>query len=571
MDLETLLQQIADGRPIDADALLPHLCREDRDERLQVNLRLADAYSETGAHERAGVFVRRAWVLSGFSPDLIERFVSIHAAYGDAAAIREAYKRLGMRRSEEGDLDRAIESFYASIFAFGYHSRLDRYEYDFDILDRIERMARPYRFRPRTRAASAPDRKIRVAYLTHLLSNPTSVFYRINLSLAEHHDPSRFEVTFFSTEPASAYPDGKPPARFDALGYLVVTAPEAGSKTERLVWLGTRIAAFRPDLLVTNAALSDLDSYFVTCLRPAPATLGLVYGPPPQFTAPGFDGSIASARHPLIDTPGPCAFVPVEVALPDRDRVEPLPRRRFDLPDDAVILLTGGRPVKFQDRSFWEAIFALLRARPAAWFVAVGVRPEQLPAPLDRIPADLEARVRFLDWQEEYPEILTLADVVIDTYPSGGGLVLMDAMALGRPVVSFRNDYLRAFDQTDWSVAMEFVPIPELIVPRGDFEAFHSAVTRLIDDEAHRRRMAERCRETIFQTRGQPQRMVRGYEEVYRRVATASAGGDRRVVVQRPGWRRRWVPWLIRWFPPSYPLLQWCWRFGARVGRRSRR
>jgi glycosyltransferase involved in cell wall biosynthesis len=120
----------------------------------------------------------------------------------------------------------------------------------------------------------------------------------------------------------------------------------------------------------------------------------------------------------------------------------------------------------------------------------------------------------LLGWREDILSIFCLADVVIDTYPSGGGHVLIDAMALGIPFVSFENNYMRNFDQTDWSVADEFVSIPELIVHRGDFEKFLDAVSKLIEDSEYRRRMGDLCREQIRASMGNPERGIRAYENV---------------------------------------------------------
>jgi len=68
--------------------------------------------------------------------------------------------------------------------------------------------------------------------------------------------------------------------------------------------------------------------------------------------------------------------------------------------------------------------------------------------------------------------------------PSGGSVVLMDAMALGIPVVSFKNNYMKLFDQTDWSSAEEIIPIADLLLNRGDFTQMKSLLTKLITDQA---------------------------------------------------------------------------------------
>jgi predicted O-linked N-acetylglucosamine transferase (SPINDLY family) len=41
-------------------------------------------------------------------------------------------------------------------------------------------------------------------------------------------------------------------------------------------------------------------------------------------------------------------------------------------------------------------------------------------------------------------EYFCLADVVIDTFPSGGGHVLIEAMALGIPFISFETTICRS-------------------------------------------------------------------------------------------------------------------------------
>jgi hypothetical protein len=128
---------------------------------------------------------------------------------------------------------------------------------------------------------------------------------------------------------------------------------------------------------------------------------------------------------------------------------------------------------------------------------------------------ELKARLRFLGWKKDYLSILGSADLVIDTFPSGGGFTLIDAMALGIPVVSFENNYLRQYDQTDWSVGVEFIPAQELILERGNFEQFKVRVSRLIEDDEYRNEMAGKCREQIHLRRGNPERMVRRYEEIY--------------------------------------------------------
>jgi glycosyltransferase involved in cell wall biosynthesis len=119
-----------------------------------------------------------------------------------------------------------------------------------------------------------------------------------------------------------------------------------------------------------------------------------------------------------------------------------------------------------------------------------------------------------LGWRQDPLNLFCLADVVVDTFPLGGGHVLIEAMALGIPFVSFENDYMKQFDPTDWSVADEFVSIPELIVKRGDFEQFKCVVSNLIEDKSYRSKMGKICREQIHLSMGSPEKGVRYFESI---------------------------------------------------------
>jgi len=74
---------------------------------------------------------------------------------------------------------------------------------------------------------------------------------------------------------------------------------------------------------------------------------------------------------------------------------------------------------------------------------------------------------------------------------------------------------MKAFDQIDWSPAEEFVPVPPLLVERGDFAAFKELVGKLVVDPEHRRALGQECREAYLRTRSSPQRMVRRLEQIY--------------------------------------------------------
>jgi glycosyltransferase involved in cell wall biosynthesis len=519
--LDDVMLEISKGNPVDEFQLLPFLCFEEYEKRSEVNAKLAEVYAETGNLEQARTFIQRAWVLSRFSADLLPLYRRICSSLGDIASIRDAYKRLGLKRAAEGDVSGAIHYFDLWQYAYATFTSVDRYEYDFDILESMDRLAEAYRFPLRKGTSSQTGRRIRLAYLLKGVAETGSVLLKINLLFAKFHDRSRFELTFFTPETKKTIlrsAKGKENIKlFEHHNCKVIWAPDLKNIQDTVLAVARRIYEAKPDLLITSAALADFKHYFLTSLRPAPITLGFIQGPPPQFAPLSLDWGIAWVRHPLTDCPVGCSLVDLEEELPRREDVVPYERHQLNLPEESLLLLSGGRYVKFQDPEFWKAIIDVLGKHPHTFYIAVGVQENQLPFLPPMVPQDVKGRIRFFDWrkEEDYLKILCLADILIDTFPSGGGAILLDAMALGIPVVSFENNYMKRFDQTDWSVAQEIVTVQEVIVARRDFVHLKRIISRLIEDESYRQGISERCRKDVHEKRGNPRRMVQRCEEIY--------------------------------------------------------
>lgn len=529
-DFDSLLERIAHGYNARPSELLPYLCAEGADRRCEINARLALAYSQSPTAERldkARMFAERAWVLSGFADELIELCRRIYSNSGDVAALRDVYKRVAMKRAALGNIPEAIRYFDLWQNAYGEVSHLDKFAYDFDVLDCIERLAAPYRFR--TAARNLPDargRKVRLAYLVKGIAEVNSVLVKINLLFAKFHDKSRFDAAFYVPETQAEVmnsPQGADTVRLlGEYGCNIVfapafapDAPHTEGLEQRLIGVAKSINDAQSDILITSAALANFSHYFIAALRPAPLAVALVQGPPPQFVSPIHDWGIAWTKHPLIDCPVDGSHIPIQDELPELHTAGRYPREEFNLPENACLLLSAGRLQKFQDAAMWRAAGELLDRYREAHYLIIGATEDQLSSFIEPLPPHARSRLRFCGWRADYLKILGLADIVIDTFPSGGGFVILDAAALGIPFVSFENNYEQIFDQTDWSVAGEIAPVPELIAPRRDFEEFKRLVSHLIEDPSFRARMGKLCSDHVRQHLGNPEETVRRCEAVY--------------------------------------------------------
>jgi glycosyltransferase involved in cell wall biosynthesis len=527
-DFDRLLKAISVGSSINPDDLLPYLCLDSKQDRIWVNYSLADAFHQTGNNEQASVFIQRVWNLSVQDVTYLPLYVAIHKALGDMAPIRGAYKSLGMKKASAAKVSEALDHFHSWQYTDAIHRKADEYYYDFEVLDCISRLAEPQAF-PAREPESFVHRKVRLAYLVFGMTHLNSVIVKNSLTLASFHDASQFDVTFYIPDQATTVLERKEAVenikQIEKAGCKVVIAPDSLSEIRSLHEIAKSIYESRPDILVTTAALADFKHFYITMLRPAPLVVGLCQGPPPQYIAPSFDWSISWTKHPMMDCPTHCTLVDGAAALPERTMSTQAAKSKFGIPENDLVVMSCGRPFKFQDQGFWISILDVLRVHPNTRFVVVGI--DTSPSFLDRrLTPDIAGRVRMIGRVKDFHSLLSMADVVVDTYPSGGGMTVVDAMAMGIPVVSFRHNYMRMFSQTDWSPAAEFMGMPELLVDRGDFTQLGNLLSRLLTDREYRSEMSRICKVRIQETSGNQAQMVRDCEKVYLNVMRLRASSQ---------------------------------------------
>jgi len=170
------------------------------------------------------------------------------------------------------------------------------------------------------------------------------------------------------------------------------------------------------------------------------------------------------------------------------------PRARDELGvgQNDVLLGSFGRLQRWKGQDvFVAAAGEVARARPQSRFVVVGGSVFGLePEYFEGIRHDAEAlglgdRIRFTGFRTDVPALMSACDVVCHTsrVPEPFGLVIVEAMAVGRPVIA-----------TQGGGPSEMIESPSegVLVPPDDRRALAAAMIALIDDPQRRRALGAR-------------------------------------------------------------------------------
>ena len=157
------------------------------------------------------------------------------------------------------------------------------------------------------------------------------------------------------------------------------------------------------------------------------------------------------------------------------------------LPDAPVFLMISRLLVNKGCREYAEAALALLRRRRDARFLLAGYLDEG-PDGIrrDELDAWIAGGVEFLGRLDDVRPAIAQASVyVLPSYREGTPRSVLEAMAMGRPIVT-----------TDVPGCRETVIEGEngLLVPARNAAALAEAMEKLLDDAASRARMGERSR-----------------------------------------------------------------------------
>jgi glycosyltransferase involved in cell wall biosynthesis len=276
-----------------------------------------------------------------------------------------------------------------------------------------------------------------------------------------------------------------------------------------------RRAAARGDRLDYALAYSDWDPISVASVRAAVRrhrpNLGVAHGQRayrllaralPAATPiiavihkPSFDVDLARTTYVCVGAHLAQAVRARGVA-PERVRVVPNavaldgPRARPAPPGGTPLIVAGGRLHEKKGFDVLIRAFADLRARGIAAACRIaGEGPER--ARLEALIAELAlgGRVTLAGWTDDMPGFLAKGDVfAFPSYQEGFPLVLLQAMAVGLPIVSSAIDGPNEMLAQDGS---------GLLVPPGDPAALAGALAALLADPARAARLAAAARGVV--------------------------------------------------------------------------
>ncbi len=245
----------------------------------------------------------------------------------------------------------------------------------------------------------------------------------------------------------------------------------------------------------TNARLA------LAALRPAPVLGSFGFGWPELYTSPFLDFTAQWTDYPSLGCL--CSSFRVPDSMPEGRfhlPANPLSRSAISIPEDAVIVLSSGRPIKYHEPFYWRIVTTILKQRPKTHFVFVGPTYDGMRDWLKSHVNDaLLPNLHFLGYRRDHAEVLACADIILDTIPVGGGFNLTEAMNLGLPTVLCRNkaeDLFAPYDNRFMLPTGEILMEPSLNFARDDFEGICGAVIRLIDQPKERKRLSKAMRET---------------------------------------------------------------------------
>jgi hypothetical protein len=531
-DCNDLHKKIMNGSRVSDSEITYILDQADDKDQVKTNHELATLLFEsddTSLQNRGYLCAEKAWTQSWCHKDFFPVYLKYLEKRQEIEKIRTCYKQLGIDALHNKHYNDAIQYFNLWQNSFPRYLRIDKYEYDFVLLDLIEKQLSGFQFDSPSATTLKKDEKIRIVYLVHGIIDSSSILTKILINIIKYHDTSRFEIHVFTTESwIHVYRNtGRVFIRqFKKTNCQMHYAPPFLSGFSKLMAVAQHMHALKPHILVTLAALADFEHFFISALKPAPVRVGFVFANPAQFIPQSFDFGISWINRIILDCPVSCINSGITY-MPEEKPGKKLSKTDFGLPDDAIVIISAGRYPKFQDTSLVTIIIEAMTELPNLHYIIIGPAPDQIPFLDDMLSEEIKKRIHIFGWSTEYENYLSIADMYLDTYPSGGGVTLYDAALLHLPIISFTDDFSKPFDQGNWNPAQEmFSDNSIILIDRDDLSGLKSVICELYQNADLREDLGNKAYTVTLNTRLQIRENVKKIEDLYIRLVRQSDKQD---------------------------------------------
>jgi glycosyltransferase involved in cell wall biosynthesis len=169
-------------------------------------------------------------------------------------------------------------------------------------------------------------------------------------------------------------------------------------------------------------------------------------------------------------------------------------------------------------RTLIDAWPLVLAVQPEAWLLVVGEGSERDSLEAQAASLGISGRVVFTGRREDVPAVTAALDIaVLPSYREAQGLSVLEAMALGRPVVA-----------SDVGGIPEMIEngVSGLLVPPNDAVALADAITRLLSDHPYADMIARRGHDVVHD-RFCIELMVNAIENLYDEAALKLRAAER--------------------------------------------
>lgn len=461
---------------------VPQACfSPSRQQRALANREFGRGLARQGFLKEAQVFLERSWLASACRDlEAGQALLELHERRGQWNDLGRVLKEEAFQAARRRDYDAMLEYFYGAYYLAYVRTR--RYEYvRYDpavdaVLDLVAREVTP--LPPPAGALEGLDRdQTRVAIGLEgfdIKQAPPAMICELAKGLAAHG----MEVIMFTRlELQAAWQPAL--AELAQAGCQVLRLPQVSQMEKLRMTLGAIREAGCKAVLMQTPWLVPWLNLLAMC-RPAPYLIKIPNQQGGWET--NLDYVILQNEPAVINE----AQEAVNLGVPYQGSAtapQPLPGREIG----QLRALIVGRAPKLQHPAFWKALALALAENPGLEISVAGAKAEELPAGL--VPR--EARLRVLGFSNEVPRLMGEHDVVLDTWPSGGGSVIFEAVSLGRPVISCRTNWYkhRSGDENVYNHLVH----PELLLEKFSPRPLSALFRRLAGEAGWLERLHQEC------------------------------------------------------------------------------